>query len=172
MADDLWGRVKDFAYRNAPEWVQERINDRALINNEASEREYARGAIENSQRWPHRDAGKEQVEVREGRSDEVLRRYSEAIKSGQTQAESTITKPTDLESYRQEQAFHRKHNQTRGDVADTLDRAASARHRAGWHEPGSEQREIAVDHARNLIDHARNLREGDHHQQQDLGLSR
>lgn len=93
MADDLWSRVKDFAYRNAPEWVQGRLDENAAVY-----RAEGRGK-----------GPAAQPEVREGRSDEVLRRYSEAIKSGQTQAEPTITKPRELESYKQEEAYNRKH---------------------------------------------------------------
>jgi hypothetical protein len=31
MADTLWDRAKDFAYRHAPEWVQQRVDDNRAI---------------------------------------------------------------------------------------------------------------------------------------------
>jgi hypothetical protein len=75
MADSLWDRVKDFAFKHSPEWLQGRVDENAPVyraqdaRNEAAvsaaiarmadetEREQALGEMSNTRRWPHWDAG-------------------------------------------------------------------------------------------------------------------
>jgi hypothetical protein len=47
-------------------------------------------------------------ETREDRFTEITRRYSEAIRGQHVEQPPTITKPADLESYRQERMFRAK----------------------------------------------------------------
>lgn len=107
MADTWTDRIKDFAYRHAPEWLQGRIDENAAV-----------------------------YSVDDARPTPVI---------AQRQTQPDMIGVEDIAK--------------RGDIAESLNRAASARTWASWQEPGSDSRDQAVERARNLIDHARNIRE-------------
>lgn len=98
MADTWWNRIENFIYDHGPKPVRDWM-DRRTLDREADE-----------QYKLHTDrVASGFYDQPEGRDDEILRLYTEAL-GKQAEVGPVITKPIDLESYRQEQAFYNKHS--------------------------------------------------------------
>lgn len=93
-------------------------------------------------------------------ADEEYKLYGERVAAG-FYKEPDDARPTPVIAQRQTQPdmIGVEDIAKRGDIAESLNRAASARTWASWQDPGSDSRDQAVERARNLIDHARNIRE-------------
>lgn len=109
MVDSRWDRIKDFSYRHAPAWVQDRLDTRAVLR-EAQDRLAARHALDemavmraeeseraiafedmaNSIRWPHADAGTPFPQVYEPAPDGMVRLYRVGPTPGENDKSVTV----------------------------------------------------------------------------------